>query len=111
MVSGALGDGMTRIIYVADFRFDSARIASVEVEKETAKQFQVRNKTAKQLRGSMYMPSRLNKDEHHCFVTLREAEIWCLNAMQAHYDYLSEQVDELGKQMDELEAKIRSSVE
>ena len=53
-------------IYVANANWGRVEIVSVEIEKETAKQFQVRRDTRELIygRSAPYIPSRLSKDSY-----------------------------------------------
>lgn len=98
---------MTRTIYIAQFSFGDYRLASVEVTKETEKQFQVNTKSKKELHGYVFVPRRLNKDAFNIFETLHSAQFWCLNALRRHLEKLMSETDKVQENMAALEAEMK----
>lgn len=104
------GAVVARRIYVANASYGSYRIASVEVVKETPKQFLIDPSTEKRIVGRLYLPKRVNKDDYHTSGTLREAQEWCLNFTKNKAAQLQEQLDQANKQIEELEAELAEGV-
>lgn len=69
-------------IYLANVSYSKCNIASVEVKKETAKQYQLDVKTEKLISGWIYVPHRINKDERNIFHTLEGAQVYCLEKLE-----------------------------
>lgn len=96
-----------KTIYLAEFTYGEYRIVSIEVEKETPKQYQIDRSKITKVHGWMFVPQRINKSEHHIFDTLNDARIWCLDTMQKYEKGLQRQLGTVRNMIVELEASIQ----
>jgi hypothetical protein len=85
---------MMTTIYVAQFKWGEARLVSVEMVKETEKQYQVDKKSEKAILSRIYVPSRINKDDRNykIFLTLAEAQQHCAAMTEEHIHYLDKEI-------------------
>lgn len=93
-------------IYIAEFKFREHRIVSVEVLKETAKQYRVDRSTVKEIHKMLYVPRVLHKDLYNIFATQVDAERWCLSQLRVHIDGLEAQMATARSMIDRLETKL-----
>lgn len=72
---------MTKL-YVAKFSYGKAHLSTAELVKETPRIYRVERSTKGDLLGWQFLPDRLYKSKHHCFLTAEEALDYLL--VQAH---------------------------
>lgn len=89
--------------------YTTYRIASVEIVKETAKQYQVDEKTLTDILGrTYYVPARLNKfsRDYRIFTSLEDAQIWCVACIQNRVKSLEADLAMARAAIEDLRAKM-----
>lgn len=100
-------------IYVAG-AWKDYKIASVEVIKETPKQYQIDDTTLKEIHGrTYYISKRLDKVSHRyrIFLTLYDAQAWCAETLRATLQDMESNVIKVRGTIAELEAEMAQAKE
>ena len=63
---------MTKL-YIAEFSYGKARLATVELVRETPKIYIVERSAKEDFLGFQFLSERLYKNKHHCFFTAEDA--------------------------------------
>ena len=84
---------MTKL-FVAEFAYGKANLATKQLVKETPKIYMTGRSTTENLIGRQYLPDQLYKSKYHCFFTCEEALDYLLAEMDA---YISKLELELGE--------------
>jgi hypothetical protein len=107
--------GGATIIYLAEYTFNSYGIASVEVIHETEKQYQVDEKSRKNIAGSkgVYVPSRINKKIYakNIFLTLLEAQLHLLDLARQNVVSVQQRLERVTALMVRIEDEIEAEKE
>lgn len=93
-------------IYIAKCEYGEPRIISIEVVKETAKQYEVDRSTLKHIRGKMYFKEYVRKADYNIFPTLHDAQTWCLAQLDMHIQHLQTHIDQAKRAIVELESEM-----
>lgn len=91
-----------QMIYWAQFKYGSARLVSVEVKKETAKQYQTGE--SKAIMGiSAYVSLRLSKDNPNVFESYMDAIDYLIREGDVAVDRYEEQLEKAEREVAKLQ--------
>lgn len=74
--------------YIADFKWEEAKLAEIEVTKETKKSFMIDTHIQNEIIGRIYyLPNRLDKTKYHVFDDMKSALEWLSDRIS---DYIAD---------------------
>lgn len=91
-----------RVIYLAETRYGSVNIASVQVVKETAKQFALNYPTLVMIEGWLWIPRKMGKDKYAVLDSLEAARLWCAADLEKQKVGLLDRIAKLDQEIDRL---------
>lgn len=97
-------------IYIVEISLNGYRIYSIEVVKETPKQYKLNPDTVQVIRGDtsrwLYVRETIRKDRYHVLASLQDAEAYCLETMRSEAETLAIRLGKKQRAIATLEAEI-----
>ena len=98
------------IKYVAEYKYGSPALYSVEIEKETEKTYMIVSSKTTKIYGWGYFPHRLNKDTYHVFDSIPEAIAYFRKSHESYVEHHLKDISDSNLKMEEAESKIADYV-